>query len=309
MQISRFDACPLFNINMKIPELFERNERTFSFEFFPPKDEISAVDFGINVGRLMKFEPSFVSVTYGAGGSTQERTFTLVDYLQNKIGLTTMAHYTCVNATHDKVISDIGHLKTIGIENLMLLRGDPPKGITGPFNNDSAFQHASDLISMARSLHPFSIGAAAYVEKHPEASTLKEDLENLLRKYEAGADFLVTQLFFDNEAYYKYVTMARNKGIHCRIIPGIIPITSYKQIRKFIDMTGACVPEELADKIETYAGNPEKIYQVGLDFAIKQCIDLLEWGAPGIHFYTLNKSRATIEIYESLPGSFKSNKK
>src|SRR4030042_4742167 len=290
---------------MKITELFDRNERTFSFEFFPPKDEISAVDFGINVGQLLKLDPSFVSVTYGAGGSTQERTFTLVDYLQNRIGLTTMAHYTCVHASHDKVISDLGYLKSIGIENLMLLRGDPPKGVAGPFIKDSAFQHASDLISIARSLHPFSIGAAAYVEKHPEASTLKEDLENLFRKYEAGSDFLLTQLFFDNEAYYKYVTMALNRGIHCRIIPGIIPIPSYKQIRKFIDMTGARVPAKLADKIETYAGNPEKIYQAGLDFAIKQCIDLLEWGAPGIHFYTLNKSRATIEIYETVPKRLK----
>jgi methylenetetrahydrofolate reductase (NADH) len=290
---------------MKITELLKRNEKTFSFEFFPPKDEISAVDFGINVGQLLKLDPSFVSVTYGAGGSTQERTFALVDYLQNKICLTTMAHYTCVNATHDKVIADFEYLKSIGIENLMLLRGDPPKGTAGSFNQDSPFQHASDLISLARSLHPFSIGAAAYVEKHPEAQTLKEDLENLLHKYEAGTDFLITQLFFDNEAYYKYVTMARNKGIHCRIIPGIIPITSYKQIRKFIEMTGASVPAVLADKIETHANNPEKIYQAGLDYAIKQCIDLLEWGAPGIHFYTLNKSRATIEIYETLPKSLK----
>jgi methylenetetrahydrofolate reductase (NADPH) len=290
---------------MKITELFSRHERTFSFEFFPPRDEISAVDFGINVGQLMKLDPSFVSVTYGAGGSTQERTFALVDYLQNKIGLTTMAHYTCVNAIHDKVISDIGYLKSIGIENLMLLRGDPPKGAAGSFAQNSSFQHASDLIAFARSLHPFSIGAAAYPEKHPEARTLKEDLENLILKCEAGADFLLTQLFFDNEAYYKYVTLARNKGITCRIIPGIIPITSYKQIRRLIDMTGASVPAALADKIETYADTPEKIYQIGLDFAIKQCIDLLEWGAPGIHFYTLNKSRATIEIYETLPKSLK----
>jgi len=290
---------------MKIIELFNRKERTFSFEFFPPKDEISAVDFGINVGQLLKLDPSFVSVTYGAGGSTQERTFTLVDYLQNRIGLTTMAHYTCVNATHDKVFNDISKLKDIGIENLMLLRGDPPKGTTGAFRKDSSFQHASDLISVARSIHSFSIGAAAYPEKHPESQTLKEDLENLLHKYEAGADFLLTQLFFDNEAYYKYVTLAHNKGISCRIIPGIIPITSYKQISKFIDMTGASVPALLADKIETYANSPEKIYQTGLDFAIKQCIDLLEWGAPGIHFYTLNKSRASIEIYESLPKSLK----
>jgi len=290
---------------MKITELFTRNKRTFSFEFFPPKDEISAVDFGINVGQLLKLDPSFVSVTYGAGGSTQERTFALVDYLQNKIGLTTMAHYTCVNGTRDKVSADIIYLKSLGIENLMLLRGDHPKGSAIPSAIDPEIRHASDLISLAKKIHTFSIGAAAYPEKHPESQTLKEDLEYMLQKYESGVDFLLTQLFFDNEAYYKYVTLARNKGIHCRIIPGIIPITSYKQIRKFVDMTGASVPAALADKIETHKDSPEKIYQVGLDFAVKQCIDLLEWGAPGIHFYTLNKSRATIEIYETLPKSLK----
>ncbi|MBN2274157.1 MAG: methylenetetrahydrofolate reductase [NAD(P)H] [Bacteroidales bacterium] len=290
---------------MKIIELFNRKERTFSFEFFPPKDEISAVDFGINVGQLLKLDPSFVSVTYGAGGSTQERTFTLVDYLQNKIGLTTMAHYTCVNATHEKVVSDINHLKNSGIENLMLLRGDPPKDEKDFFLRNHEFRHASDLITLARTLHPFSIGAAAYTEKHPESPTLKEDLENMLIKFEAGTDFLITQMFFDNETYYKYVTLARNKGINCRIIPGIIPITNYRQINKFITMTGATIPDALAEKIMSYKDNPDKIYQTGLDFTIQQCIDLLEWGAPGIHFYTLNKSRATIEIYETLPKKLK----
>ena len=290
---------------MKITELFDRNEKTFSFEFFPPRDEISAVDFGINVGQLLRLGPSFVSVTYGAGGSTRERTFDLVDYLQNKIGLTTMAHYTCVHATRDKVVADMNRLQSIGIENLMLLRGDPPIDADGLFPQNSEFQHASDLISLVKKLHPFSIGAAAYPEKHPETATLKEDLENMRIKYEAGADFLVTQLFFDNETYFKYVTLALNKGINCRIIPGIIPITSYRQIRKFIDMTGAAIPAVLAEKIEAEKDNPEKVYQIGLDFTIKQCIDLLEWGAPGIHFYTLNKSRATIEIYETLPKGLK----
>jgi len=290
---------------MKITELFTRNNRTFSFEFFPPKDEISAVDFGINVGQLLKLDPSFVTVTYGAGGSTQERTFALVDFLRNKIGLTTMAHYTCINATQDKVTFDLNLLKTIGIENLMLLRGDLPKESNGMFTHSDKFQHASDLISLAKKIHTFSIGAAAYPEKHPETSTLKEDLENLRIKCEAGADFLITQMFFDNEAYYKYISLARNKGITCRIIPGIIPITNYRQIRKFIEMTGATIPAALAEKIESNIDNSHKIYQIGLDFAIKQCIDLLEWGAPGIHFYTLNKSRATIEIYESLPKRLK----
>ncbi len=290
---------------MKITELFNRSKRTFSFEFFPPRDEISAVDFGINVGQLLKLNPSFVSVTYGAGGSTQERTFTLVDYLQNKIGLTTMAHYTCVNATATKVKSDIRKLIDIGIENLMLLRGDPPEQTSNFSFENNEFPHASDLIKMVRAMHPFCIGAAAYPEKHIESDSIDEDLSNLLVKYKAGADFLITQLFFDNEAYYRFVQLARDKGINCRIIPGIIPITSYKQISKFADMTGATVPEELSAKIKDNIHDAGKLYQIGIDFSVKQCIELLEWGAPGIHFYTLNKSRATIEIYESIPKGLK----
>jgi methylenetetrahydrofolate reductase (NADPH) len=286
---------------MKITDLFDNAERTFSFEFFPPRDEISAVDFGINVGQLLKLNPSFVSVTYGAGGSTQERTFQLVDYLQNKIGLNTMAHYTCVGSAQDKIIRDMEYLQQIGIYNLMLLRGDPPRGSGNFTAPENGFGHASDLISFVHSRYSFSIGAAAYPEKHPESVSMEDDLEKLITKYNAGANFLITQLFFTNEAYFRFVESVRNAGISCRIIPGIIPITNFKQIKRFVDMTNATMPDELLDKIQTHQDNTEKVYQIGVDHAIKQCIDLLEWGAPGLHFYTLNKSRAAVEVYESLP--------
>jgi methylenetetrahydrofolate reductase (NADPH) len=286
---------------MRITDLFDKSEHTFSFEFFPPKDEISAVDFGINVGQLIKLDPSFVTVTYGAGGSNQERTFSLVDYLQNKIGLNTMAHYTCVGAGRDKIGNDMEYLEKIRIENLMLLRGDPPKGSTEFFAPENGFSYASDLISFVKEKFSFSLGAAAYPEKHPESGSLDEDIQRLKIKCEAGADFLITQLFFDNKAYYRFVKKAKLAGINHRIIPGIIPITNYKQIKRYVEMTSATFPADLLEKLETHQDNPDKIYQVGIDHAISQCLDLLENGAPGIHFYTLNKSRAAVEVFESLP--------
>lgn len=285
---------------MKITDIFKTHSRTYSFEFFPPKDEISAVDFGINVGQLLKLNPSFVSVTYGAGGSNQERTFALVDLLQNKIGLNTMAHYTCVNASKAKVEADLAYLKGLGIDNLMLLRGDHPKG-EGVFRaHPEGFRYASELIAFAKSRFDISVGGGSYIEKHPEAPSLEEDMLNLKRKVEAGADFLITQLFFNNTLYLNFVKQASNMGIQCRIIPGIIPITSYNQIKRFTQMSGAAIPEALVDKMNTYKDDPDKTYQIGMDFAIQQCRDLLLMGAPGLHFYTLNKSRATIEIFETL---------
>jgi methylenetetrahydrofolate reductase (NADPH) len=285
---------------MKITEIFLSQEKTFSFEFFPPKDEISAVDFGINIGRLMKLSPSFVTVTYGAGGSTQERTFALVEYLQNTIGLTTVAHYTCVNATKDSIRKDLDRFNSKGIKNLMLLRGDPPKGQNKFTPVKDGFRFASQLISFVDENYDFCKAGAAYVDKHPEASSLKEDILNLKAKVDAGADFLITQLFFVNEHYFNFVKLARKAGINCRIIPGIIPITSYRQIERFTNMSAAKIPGELISKIKKNQDNAEKTYEIGVEFTINQCRELLRRGAPGIHFYTLNKSRAAIEIFESL---------
>jgi methylenetetrahydrofolate reductase (NADPH) len=285
---------------MKITDLFLSQDKTFSFEFFPPHDEISAVDFGINVGRLMKLSPSFVTVTYGAGGSTQERTFALVDYLQNKIGLTTVAHYTCVNATRDKIDADMAHLSSSGIKNLMLLRGDPPKGETEFTPPKNGFNHASELLAYVDELYDFCKAGAAYVEKHPEAKSLEQDISNLRIKVNAGADFLITQLFFINKYYFDFVKLARKAGISCRIIPGIIPLTSFRQIERFTSMSAAKIPVRLSHEIELHKNDPEKMYEIGVEYTIAQCKELLAGGAPGIHFYTLNKSRATIEIFESL---------
>ena len=285
---------------MKILDLFAQSAQTFSFEFFPPRDEISAVDFGINVGQLLRLDPSFVTVTYGAGGSSQDRTFALVDFLNNRIGIPTVAHYTCVQATRDKVLNDLNILKEKGIENLFVLRGDPPRGESTFTPVEGGFRYASELTEFVRSNFNFCLGGAAYPDVHPEAANAETEADNMKIKVDAGLDFLTTQLFFDNQKYYSLVERAHARGIRCRIIPGIIPLTQFSQLERFTRMSQASIPPALSEITEIYKDNPAKLYQAGMDFAITQCRELLAHGAPGLHFYTLNKSRATIEIFETL---------
>lgn len=287
---------------MKIVELIKKNHPCFSFEFFPPKNYSSILELGINVGQLLKLSPSFISVTYGAGGSTQEATFDLIDYLQNKLGLCSMAHYTCVNAHRDKVLKDLDYLYERNIENLMLLRGDPPKGQDTFVNENGDFHHASDLIELVAEQGRFGIGAAGYPEGHPESENLETDLQFLKLKVDKGADFIVTQMFFNNQYYFDFVDRARMAGIDKPIVPGIIPITNYRQIKRFAQMGGSIIPEALIQALEPYQDDAEKTYNIGVDFAIQQCRELLDHGVPGLHFYTLNKSRATIEIFETIKG-------
>lgn len=286
---------------MKITDIFKKHKRTFSFEFFPPKNYQATLELGINIGQLLKLSPSFVSVTYGAGGSTQDLTFDLVDYIQNKLGMTAMAHYTCINATKDKVENDFRLLVEHGIENLMLLRGDIPKDKTVSDILAGDFKYASDLISFAKKMNRFSIGAAGYPERHPESPDEDSDIKWLKNKVYTGADFIVTQMFFDNSAYYNFINRARETGITSRIIPGIIPITNFRQIRKFSELSGTRIPDSIRERLEPYQNDPKKLHQIGVDIAIEQCVDLLQQGAPGIHFYTLNKSTATVDIFSSLP--------
>ena len=284
---------------MRITELFEYHNKTFSFEFFPPKNYQSILELGFNIGHLLKLGPSFVSVTYGAGGSTQELSFDLIDYIQNKIGLTAMAHYTCINANKSKVKKDLKYLISRGIENLMLLRGDLP--IDGFKGLDSDFQHASDLIPLASVMNAFSIGVAGYPETHPESLNEEDDIKWLKFKVEQGTDFIITQMFFSNDLYFDFVKRARAANITKRIIPGIMPITNFKQISKFSKMCGATIPRSVVEKLEPIQHDHNKMYHAGVEIAIEQCIDLLKRGAPGLHFYTLNKSRATVDIFSSIP--------
>lgn len=287
---------------MKIIDLLSKGEQTFSFEFFPPKNFPSILELGINIGQLLKLSPSFVSVTYGAGGSNQDASFNLVDYINNKIGLVTMAHYTCVNATKEKVARDLEFFREQRIENLILLRGDLPKesGNTGTPAGD--FKYASDLIEFVAPQGDFCIAAAGYPEAHPESFNLESDIQFLKEKVEKGAEFIVTQLFFDNQLYFDYVKRARAAGVHVPIIPGIMPITNFKQIKRFTQSIGASIPSELMKALEPYQEDLNKTYEIGVEFSINQCRELLGKGAPGLHFYTLNKSRATVDIFSSIRG-------
>jgi len=285
---------------IRIKELLKAGKPTYSFEFFPPKNFPSILELGINVGQLMKLAPSFISVTYGAGGSTQDASFDLIDYIQNKVGLVTMAHYTCVNATAEKVQQDLDYLSSKNIKNLILLRGDPPRGQKEFRNSKGDFQHASDLIRFVAAQNRFSIGAAGYPEGHPESPTLERDMEYLKLKVQSGAEFIITQLFFDNTHYFDFVRKARRTGIEVPIIPGIMPITNFKQVKRFTEMIGASIPPNLLEKLDPYQEDLEKTYDIGVDFAIKQCRELMDGGAPGLHFYTLNKSRATVDIFSAI---------
>ena len=287
---------------MKLTDIFAVAEKTFSFEFYPPRDEIAAVDFGINIGQLIKLSPSFVSVTYGAGGSTRSRTFDLVDYLKNRVGLNTVAHYTCVGSTRTKTLEDLKKLRQLGLQNFMLLRGDPEVGSKyGFIPCYDGFANATELISFAREhIEDCSIGGGAYPEVHPESATADADMRNLKKKVDAGCDFLITQFFFDTKRYFDFVARARRAGIKCRIIPGIIPLIKYSQLERFVNLSRASVPPAFLEQLESNRYNPEAVYKAGMDFAIRQCRDLLMLGAPGLHFYTLNKSRATVEIYQTL---------
>lgn len=284
---------------MKICDLIEKQHKTFSFEFFPPKTFRSAVGFGRSIERLAELEPDFISVTYGAGGSTQEKTFDLIDYIQNKMGLTSMCHYTCVGATEEKIAEDLNHLYEHNIENLMLLRGDAPEGQES--FKDQKFQFSTDLIEYAGKQDRFSIGAAGYPEGHQEAADLDFDLERLREKFQKGADFVCTQMFLENEYFYHYMKNVRKKGIEGRIIPGVIPITNYKNIKKFAEMCGSAIPEEVQERFEPIKEDSNKVYQRGIDLCIEQVEDLLKAGAPGIHFYTLNKYQPIKDVYDSIP--------
>ncbi len=285
---------------MKIIDLLNKGEQTFSFEFFPPKNFSSILELGINIGQLLKLSPSFVSVTYGAGGSTQDASFNLIDYINNKIGLATMAHYTCVNATKEKVSRDLDFFHEKNIENLILLRGDLPKDTETAGTPEGDFNFASDLIEFVEPRGEFCIAAAGYPEAHPESMSLDTDIQFLKNKVEKGAKFIVTQLFFDNQLYFDFVKKANDAGVNVPIIPGIMPITNFKQIKRFTQLCGASIPKELVEKLEPYQEDLGKTYEIGVEFSIKQSRELLEKGAPGLHFYTLNKSRATVDIYSSI---------
>ncbi|MBI4180282.1 methylenetetrahydrofolate reductase [NAD(P)H] [bacterium] len=285
---------------MRISDMLARDGRTFSFEFFPPKTPEGERKLYETVEVLRQHRPSFVSVTYGAGGSTRHKTVEIVSRIKKEIGIEAMAHLTCVGAARGEISSVLDHLKTEGIENVLALRGDPPQGQTQFVAHADGFRYASELVSAIRGDHDFTIGVAGYPEGHVECGSRDEDLAHLKTKVDAGASFVITQLFFDNRDYFDFVKRARDIGIRVPIIPGIMPVTNYAQIRKFTQMCGAHLPKEMTDRLDAIHEDESAVQTYGVDHAVRQCQDLLDRGAPGIHFYTLNKSPSTRAIFSRL---------
>jgi methylenetetrahydrofolate reductase (NADPH) len=282
---------------MRIAQRFARGHPVFSFEFFPPKTEAGFDTLFETIRDLKPLDPDFVSVTWGAGGSTRRKTVELVIQIQREIGLTAMAHLSCVGSSPEELASTLDHLASEGIENVLALGGDRPRDYTPP---PGAFTHANELVAFIHSRWDFCLGAACYPETHPLAASPPEDLANLARKVEAGVDFLITQLFFDNADYFAFVARARAAGLRVPIVPGIMPIVSAAGIRRMTLLSGARIPDELAASLASVEHDDDLVASVGIEWATLQCEELLRRGAPGIHFYTLNRSPATRAILRRL---------
>lgn len=285
---------------MKIIEKLSGENPAFSFEFFPPKDEAGVEQLFRTVQDLRRYEPTYVSVTWGAGGSTRRLTVDLVRRIQAETGIDAMAHLTCVGATKGDLTEVLDQLAEIGIDNVLPLRGDPPRGATAFVKTEGGFGFASELAAYIRSKYDFCLAGACYPEKHPEAPDPETDIAMLKRKVDAGVDFLITQLFFDNRDYFSFVDRAAKIGIDRKIIAGIWPITNLSQIQRITSLCGARIPTDLLKQLEAVKDSPEEVRRVGVAHATEQCRELIERGAPGIHFYTLNRSTATVEILEAL---------
>jgi methylenetetrahydrofolate reductase (NADPH) len=285
---------------MRIASCFGRARPVFSFEFFPPRTDKGFESLFRSIAELKRLDPDFVSVTWGAGGSTRLKTIEITTRIQREAGLTAMSHLTCVGSTRDEIAEILDTLGDAGIENVLPLRGDPPKDQPDFQPVPGGFRYANELLEFIHSRWDFCTPAACYPETHTEAPSPEVDLENLARKVSAGAEFLITQLFFDNAAYFAFVAQARAAGIEVPIVPGIMPVTSSANVPRIAKMSGARIPDELQHALDAAGSDPAQTDAVGVEWATLQCRELLERGAPGIHFYTLNRSPATRRIYENL---------
>jgi methylenetetrahydrofolate reductase (NADH) len=277
-------------------------EPSFSFEFFPPKTDEGERNLGRALAELSRLQPTFVSVTYGAGGTTDQKrkTVDIVSSIKAEHGLEAMAHFTCVGATTTELRDTLDLMRDAGIQNVLALRGDPPPGETEWIATDGGLQYSRELIELIRDEYDFAIGAACFPEVHIHAESAESDLRYCKEKVDAGARFLITQLFFDNALYWEFVGRARDVGIDVPIIPGIMPITNYEQLKRFTSMCGASIPADLVRELGLRADQPDAVADFGVAYATLQCADLLAKGAPGIHFYTLNRSTATRAILSAL---------
>lgn len=284
-----------------IASLFSAHRPARSLEFFPPKDDAGVETLRATATALRSIRPDFVSVTYGAGGTTRDRTAQVSTLLRAEFGFTVMPHLTCVGHPRPELEAMADRIHAAGFRNIMALRGDPPKGETSFTPCADGLRYAGDLVALLKARHPdFCLGVGGYPEKHPEAPSPAADLDHLRRKVDAGADFITTQLFFDNAVYYRFVESCRKAGITVPIVPGIMPVLSLKQIQRFTTLCGATLPAALLRRLEVAAENPDVVEIIGVDWALDQIRDLLAHGAPGYHLYIMNRAKSALALAAGL---------
>jgi methylenetetrahydrofolate reductase (NADPH) len=278
---------------MRIDQILASKRPLFSVEFFPPKSEKATEQLYVTARSLGELEPDFVSVTYGAGGSTRDGTVEITRALKDDLGMETMAHLSCVGESAEGISTTLDRIAAAGIENVFALRGDPPRGQPDFVQPDGGLGSAAELTAFIGEGWDFAVGGACFPEVHPEAPDLDTDLDYLKTKVEAGASFLITQLFFDNQVYFDFVAAAREKGIEVPILAGVIPVASFAQTKRICDLCDASIPARLEAAFAAADGDEEAEFELGVAYAAQQCAELLIAGAPGIHFYALNRAPAT----------------
>lgn len=285
---------------MKIKDLFLKETFVLSFEVFPPVRDGNIDELFTTIDELVMVNPTFISVTYGAGGSTQDMTFEIASRIKNHVGTEVLTHLTCVQATNQDIKEILEHLDRENIRNILALRGDPPQGEQTFTKTAGGFGYANELVEFINTNGDFSIGVAGYPEGHIEAPTIDVDIENLKRKVDAGADFIITQLFFNNDDFYRFRDKAASCGITVPIIPGIFPIFNFKQIAKIASLCGAVIPKPLFDQLSTVSDRSHEVAKYGVDYALHQSEDLLGNDIPGLHFYSMNRSDYVTHIVQQL---------
>ncbi len=286
---------------MKVSGALQKGQPTLAFEFFPPKTAEQEARLFEVIAQLKDFNPDYVSVTYGALGTSAGQSFRWVKDIKDKFGIAPVAHLTCVASSREDINTKVKELVNIGVENILALRGDIPEGLVEKASPADGCRHACELVAFIKELYPFiCLGVAGYPEKHPEAPNLESDIKYLKRKVEAGADYIVTQLFFDNGVYFDFVRKCRDAGICVPIIPGIMPITNYKLLRKMTSICGASIPKELLTQLEKNQDDNEAIKKIGIEHAVRQCQELQDAKVPGLHFFVMNQAGPISEILKQL---------
>jgi methylenetetrahydrofolate reductase (NADPH) len=285
---------------MRIDGILAERRPVFSFEFFPPKTSEGLSNLRETLAVLSNDAPDFVSVTYGALGATRDTTIDIVKWIKQDLGIEAMAHFTCVGATTEQLRKTLDEIEAAGVENVLALRGDPPAGQDEWVQTDGGLLYSTELIALLNEHYGFAVGAAAFPEVHPQAASPESDISFLKAKQDAGASFLITQLFYDNELYFDFVGRARDAGVTVPIIPGVMPVTNLRNIRRITELCKSEIPEPFERQLEAREDDPQALQDLGVAYATLQCVDLLARGAPGIHFYTLNRSPATRAILAAL---------